>query len=154
MIKQETNSFETPVGVVLSDSTTTSCNIQIFEEKERGNLKEGMFLIIQTLKNRTILSRLASILPKNSFYEIGDAWTEARKKQLSIPDEVSRKYEIGVLDLLFEINLKTHQKSDLRIPPYPGDKVFLIDPEKHIKSIFGVDKKSKGIIWYGNLFLV
>ncbi|MHA1196100.1 MAG: ATP-binding protein [Promethearchaeota archaeon] len=152
MIKQETNSFETPVGVVLSDSTTTSCNIQIFEEKERGNLKEGMFLIIQTLKNRTILSRLASILPKNSFYEIGDAWTEARKKQLSIPDEVSRKYEIGVLDLLFEINLKTHQKSDLRIPPYPGDKVFLIDPEKHIKSIFGVDKKSKGIIWYGNLY--
>lgn len=144
--------FETPVGVVLSDSTTLSCKMQIFEERERGNLREGMFLIIQTLKNRTVLARLASIIPKNSFYEVGDAWTEARRKKLSIPDEVSRKYEIGTLDLLFEINLTTHYKSDLRIPPHPGDKVFLINPEEHIKSIFGVDKNSSGIVWYGSLY--
>ena len=32
--------FETPVGVVLSDSTTLSCKMQIFEESERGNLRE------------------------------------------------------------------------------------------------------------------
>ena len=152
MEKQDSSVFEIPVGVVLSDSTTLACNMQIFEEREKGNLKEGMFLIIKTLKNRTVLSRLASIVPKNSFYEVGDAWTEARRKKLSIPDEVSRKYEIGALDLLFEINLATNQKSDLRIPPHPGDKVFLINPEEHIKSIFGVDKTSTGIIWYGHLY--
>lgn len=144
--------FEDPVGIILSDSSTLSCNMQIFEERERGNLREGMFLIIKTLKDRTVLSRLASIIPKNSFYEVGDAWTEARRKKLSIPDEVSRKYEIGSLDLLFEINLKTNRKSDIRIPPHPGDKVYLINPEEHVKSIFGVDQKSSGIIWYGNLY--
>ncbi|MHA1344214.1 MAG: ATP-binding protein [Promethearchaeota archaeon] len=144
--------FDTPVGVILSDSTTISCLMQIFEDLEKGNLREGMFLIIKTLKNRTILSRLASIVPKNSFYEVGDAWTEARRKKLTIPDEVSRKFEIGSLDLLFEINLNLNQKSDIRIPPHPGDKVYLINPAKHIKSIFGVDKKTRGIIWYGNLY--
>ena len=107
-----------------------NCNFQIFEEKEKGNLREGMFLIIKALKNRSILSRLASIIPKNSFYEVGDAWTEARRKKLAIPDQVSRQYEIGVLDLLFEIDLKTDFKSDIRIPPHPGDKIFLISPEK------------------------
>ena len=135
------NLFENPVGIVLSDSTTMSCTMQIFEESERGNLREGMFLIIRTLKNRNILVRLASITPKNSFYEVGDAWTEARRKKLNIPEQVSRKYEIGVLDLLFEINLETHSRNDIRIPPHPGDKVYLIDPEKHIKSIFGANKK-------------
>lgn len=151
-MESEFSIFEKPVGIILSNASTLSCTMQIFEESEKGNLREGMFLIIKTLKDRTILSRLASIVPKNSFYEPGDAWTEARRKKLEIPDEVSRKYEIGELDLLFEINLKSNYKSDLRIPPHPGDKVYLINPKEHISSIFGVDENSKGIIWYGSLY--
>ncbi len=55
---KKVNESEEEVGIILSDSSTLACKMQILEEREKGNLREGMFLIIKTIKNRTILSRL------------------------------------------------------------------------------------------------
>lgn len=134
------------VGTILSGSTTTEATCQLLESAERGGIREGMLLIVETNDNRKILSRVAQIIPYNDFYTTGDVWSEARRKNLPIPEDIARKYEICKLDLLMEIPRK-----EIKNPPQPGDKVIKIDPTKHKKEIFGVGKDEPGYIWYGSL---
>ena len=134
------------IGVVLSQSTTQEAVCQLFEEAERGGIREGMLLLVEASPNkRRILSRVAEIIPYNDFFTEGDPWSEARRKKMPLPHEVARRYEICKLELLVEFPYR----KDVTIPPHPGDKVYRIDPTAHQKDIFGVAEGDKGIIWYG-----
>ncbi|MEM2661295.1 MAG: ATP-binding protein [Nitrososphaeria archaeon] len=136
-----------PIGVILSGASTSRAICQLLEWAEKGRIREGMFLQIETLSNRKILARVANIIPQNEFYLPGDAWTEARRKEWDIPEGISRKYELCELEILGEVpGLKK-----VSVPPYAGDKVFEIDVSKAPEEIFGVSYQEPGIIWYGSL---
>lgn len=136
-----------PIGVILSGASTHAAVCQVHEHAEKGKIKEGMFLQVKTQGNRKILARVANIVPQNEFYLPGDAWTEARRKQWQVPENLARQYELLELELLGEI---PHLK-EIAIPPYAGDKVFTIDVSKAPEEIFGVKNPSPGIFWYGTL---
>ncbi len=133
------------VGVILSGSTTTEAVCQLLESAERGGIKEGMLLLVES-GERKILARVAQIIPYNDFYTEGDPWSEARRKNLPIPEEVARRYEVCKLDLLIEV-----PRAEIRNPPQPGDYVLKIDPKIHEKDIFGVSQKDLKHVWFGSL---
>ncbi|MEM3760139.1 MAG: ATP-binding protein [Candidatus Bathyarchaeia archaeon] len=136
-----------PVGVVLSGASTQSAVCQVYEHAEKGKLREGMFLQIESQGKRKILGRVTSIKPQNEFYLPGDAWTEARRKQWQVPINLARQYELFELELLGELpGLK-----EITVPPYAGDNVYEIDVSKAPEEIFGVKNPSPGVIWYGTL---
>jgi DNA helicase HerA-like ATPase len=133
------------VGIILSGSTTTEAVCQLLESAERGGIKEGMLLLVES-NERKILARVAQIIPYNDFYLEGDPWSEARRKNLPIPEDVARRYEVCKLDLLIEV-----PKAEVKNPPQPGDYVLKIDPKVHEKDIFGVSQKDPKYIWFGSL---
>ena len=136
------------IGVILSDSTTIEATCQLLEGAEKGKIREGKLAIIQRNNgNGSILARIGSIKPYNAFFTVGDPWSEARRKEMKIPDEVARQYEVCGLDLLKEMP----NGSDVRYPPSPGDLVIEIDPEKNIEEIFNVKKNKEGISWFGSM---
>lgn len=133
------------VGIVLSEATTREVACQLLESAERGGIREGMLLVVET-GSKKLLARVAQIVPYNAFYTEGDAFSEPRRKGLPIPEDVARRYEICKLDLLIEI-----PKAEIRYPPQPGDKVLKLDPKVHEKDIYGVAKGEPKHIWYGSL---
>jgi len=133
------------IGVILSGSTTTEAVCQLLESAERGGVKEGMLVLIESQEGK-LLARIAQIIPYNAFYTEGDAWSEARRKGLPIPEDIARRYEICKLDLLMEI-----PRSEIRVPPHPGDLVLKIDPKQHLKEIFGVSLGDPRYVWIGTL---
>jgi DNA helicase HerA-like ATPase len=133
------------VGIILSSASTQECTFQLLESAERGGIREGMLLIVQT-GDKKLLGRVAQIVPYNAFYTEGDPWSEARRKGVRIPEEIARRYEICKLDLLTEI-----PKAEIKYPPQPGDQVFKLDLQKHAKDIFDVAIDQKGHVWFGTL---
>lgn len=133
------------VGVILSGSTTTEAACQLLETAERGGIKEGMLLLVES-GERKILARVAQIIPYNDFYLEGDPWSEARRKNLPIPEDVARRYEVCKLDLLIEV-----PRAEIKNPPQPGDHVLKIDPKVHEKDIFGVSHQDTKYVWLGSL---
>lgn len=121
--------------------------LRVNDEKsaENGKIEEGMLLLVETCR-KNILARVAQVIPYNVFYTEGDPWSEARRKNMPIPEEVARRYEICKLDLLSEI-----PKAEIKYPPRPGDNVIKIDPKLHEKDIFGVSRGQPKYIWYGSL---
>jgi len=132
-------------GIILSGSTTTEAACQLLEYVERGGIKEGMLLLVESGK-RKILARVAQIVPYNDFYTEGDPWSEARRKNLPIPEDVARRYEVCRLDLLTQI-----PRAEIKNPPQPGDYVLKIDPKIHEKDIFNVSQKDFKHVWLGCL---
>jgi DNA helicase HerA-like ATPase len=133
------------VGIILSGSTTTEASCQLLESAERGGIKEGMLLLVKS-GERKILARVTQIVPYNDFYTEGDPWSEARRKNLPIPEDVARRYEVCKLDLLIEV-----PRAEIKNPPQPGDYVLKIDPKIHEKDIFGVSQKDLKHVWFGTL---
>jgi len=137
-----------PIGVVLTGATTQKAACQLFESSERGGVREGKFLVIESMPGkRQIMVRVAAIVPQNDFYSAGDAWTEARRKQVEIPGQLARQYEICELDLLAEMP----GAKPIVVPPFPNDKIYEMKLPEEAENIFGVSKKSPGIIWYGTM---
>lgn len=134
------------IGTVLSDASTREASCQLLEDAERGGIQEGTLLLLQS-GNDKILGRIGEIIPHNAFYTEGDAWSEARRKGLPIPEDVARRYEVCKLELLTCID----PREEVKNPPQPGDPVYLIDPKEHQEEIFDVKEKDSGIIWYGSL---
>jgi len=145
VIKKMGEVEENQIGTILSGSTTIEAACQLLEAAERGNVKEGMLLLIKS-GERKILARVAQIVPYNEFYSEGSPWSEPIRKKLPIPEDVARKYEICKLDLLMEL-----PRADVRSPPQPGDPVLRLDPLKHGKEIFGVSQNDPYHVWYGSL---
>ncbi len=132
------------LGIILSGATTREATAQLLESAE-GKLREGMLVLVSS-HERKILARISQILPYNAFYTEGDAWSEARRKDLRIPEEIARQYEICKLELLIEL---PHE--EIKYPPMPGDPIIKIDPNKHEQEIYGIDRKTPGYCWYGTL---
>jgi DNA helicase HerA-like ATPase len=134
------------VGMILSQSTTREATCQLLEDAERGGIREGMLLVIEASPNkRRLLARVSEIVPYNAFFTEGDPWSEARRKNLPLPEQVARRYEICELELLAELP----GTNEITIPPHPGDYVYRIDPKTAREEIFGVHEGERGIIWFG-----
>ncbi|MEW6424674.1 MAG: ATP-binding protein [Bacillota bacterium] len=134
------------VGMILSQSTTREGTCQLFEEAERGGIREGMLLIVEASPNkRRLLARVAEIVPYNAFFTEGDPWSEARRKKLPLPEQVARRYEICKLELLIQLP----GSNEITVPPQPGDYVYRVDPKTAREEIFDVRDDESGIIWFG-----
>jgi hypothetical protein len=134
------------VGKILSQSTTREATCQLLEQAERGGIHEGMLLVIEASpQKRKLLARVAEIVPYNAFFTEGDPWSEARRKNLPLPEQVARQYEICKLELLIELP----GTNEITIPPHPGDYAYRIDPKMAREEIFGVSEGESGIIWFG-----
>jgi DNA helicase HerA-like ATPase len=137
-----------PIGVILTGATTQKAACQLFESSERGGVREGKFLLIESMPGkRQIMVRVSAIVPQNDFYSAGDAWTEARRKQVEIPGQLARQYEICELDLLAEMP----GAKPIVVPPFPNDKVYEMKLPEEAENIFGVSFKTPGIVWYGTM---
>jgi len=141
---------EMVVGIILSGASTSKAQCQIVMGAERGIIKEGMLVIVRShVKGgiRDILARVESIMPIDESYEPGGFLTEAIRQGTQIPPDISRKFEIAELDLLFGIN----GPKDIRYPPVAGDQVLLIKDVKTLATeIFGI-KEGDLTIEYGVL---
>ena len=142
------------VGIILSGATTREATCQLLKEAEKGKIREGMLLIINS-GERKILCRVSQILPYNAFYTEGDPWSEARREGRPIPEAVARQYEICKLELLIEV-----PKKEIEYPPRPGDIVVRVDPKikNYEEVLFGVSKDKRisegiyrGLIKFGSL---
>jgi len=134
------------VGMILSQSTTREATCQLFEEAERGGIREGMLLVIEASPNkRRLLARVSEIVPYNAFFTEGDPWSEARRKRLPLPEQVARRYEICKLELLVQLP----GINEITVPPHPGDYVYRVDPKTAREEIFGVREGESGIVWFG-----
>jgi len=147
-------SIKDAVGMILSGATTREATCQLLKEAERGKIREGMLLIINS-GERKILCRVSQILPYNAFYTEGDPWSEARREGRPIPEAVALQYEICKLELLIEV-----PKKEIEYPPRPGDIVVKVDPKikNYEEVLFGVSKNKrisdgiyKGLIKFGSL---
>lgn len=136
------------VGIILSGATTREAKCQLLENAERGKIKEGILILVQSRekKKNPILARISQIKPHNAFYTEGDPWSEARRKGMDIPEGIARQYEICNLELLIEL-----PNGEITYPPRPGDTITRIDPKAHEEDIFGVTRDKPGYSWYGSL---
>ncbi|MCX8169611.1 MAG: ATP-binding protein, partial [Candidatus Methanomethyliaceae archaeon] len=138
------------IGIILSGASTSKAICQIIRSAERGILKEGMLVILRSHikeRERDILARVESITPIDESYEPGGFLTEAIRMGRPIPSDVSRKFEIAELSLLFGIN----GPRDIRFPPVAGDQVLLIKDVKTLATeIFGI-RGGDMTIEYGTL---
>jgi hypothetical protein len=138
------------VGTILSGSSTSKAICQVMMNAEGGTLKEGMLVIVRSYTRegkRDILARVETIKPIDESYEPGGFLTEAIRKGMTVPPDVSRRFEIAELELLFGIG----GSRDIRFPPVAGDKVLLIKDVKNLAmDVFGV-REDDMIIKYGVL---
>jgi len=139
-------SEKTSIGIILSGATTREASCQLLEEAESGEIFEGMLVLIHLQNKKPVLARISGIIPYNAFYTEGDPWSEARRKNLPIPENIARQYEICKLELLIELG-----GYEVKYPPRPGDYVSRIDPKKHVKDIFGISPTDPKYVWYGSL---
>ena len=139
---------EKVIGTILSGGSTTAAYCQLLESAERGNITEGLLLIVKTVKG-DVLARVAEIIPHNAFYQSGDPWSEVRRKGGNVPKNIARQYEICKLDLLMSIGKGISK--DINFPPLPSEKVIELDLEGRVEELFGIKKNEKGYIWYGSL---
>lgn len=134
------------IGVILSGGNSQEAKFQLFKEAEKGNIQEGMMVIVKTEKEKKLLGRVSSIIPYNAFFQEGDAWSEARRHKQKIPEEISRQFEICSVELLMKLPRK-----EITYPPRPGERVYAIDMDQHSEDIFLVKRDDEGIIWLGSL---
>ncbi len=136
-----------PIAVTLSEATTQEAFCQLLEKSERGQIHEGLMLIVDLNRgSQRILARVSQVIPYNAFYTAGDAWSEARRKNVPIPEEVARQYEIAKLELLTLI-----PRGVIRTPPAPGENVYRLDISRDAEAIFGKKRGDSGIAWFGSL---
>jgi len=138
------------VGIILSDASTSKAICQVIMNAEGGTLKEGMLVLVRSYTKdgkRDILARVEAIKPVDESYEPGGFLTEAIRRGMPIPGDISRKFEVAEIELLFGIE----KERDIRFPPKAGDKVLLIEDVKTLaKDIFGVEEDDM-LIEYGIL---
>lgn len=139
----------TKIGVILSGSGTSECAFQPLEEFE-AKVMEGKLVVVGSRKDNTqILGRIGSIVPYNVFYSEGDAFSEARRKGMPIPEDIARQYSVCKVDLLQKLTVSPSKA--VTFPPHPGDAVFAYDPATHEKKLFGVARGDGDdrTIWFG-----
>jgi len=139
-----------PMGMVLSGGTTRRVLCQLYADYE-GKVHEGELCFIYYLDyKRKVLSRIDRITPFSEFFEEGDAWSEARRREAPIPSEISRKYVTIELELLGEV--RDGRLGEVTIPPNPGNEVYKIESKEEIIKIVSSEAKEKIFVSFGTLF--
>jgi hypothetical protein len=132
---------EEVIGTILSGASTAKATCLLKMEAERGAIEEGMLVIIRSHTKegkRDLLARVEAIQPVDESYERGGFLTEAIRKGMPVPKDISRKFEIAELSLLFGIG---KGRREIRYPPLAGDEVLLIKDVKSLgPEIFGVNE--------------
>lgn len=149
MMNEITSSAQ-PIGTILSGGTTTESAFQPLEAFENLMI-EGKLVVVFCQRTETeILGRISSIVPYNTFYSEGDAFSEARRKGMSIPGDIAKQYQACRIDLLQVIG--KHSSTSVDFPPHPGDLVYLYDPSQHEEKLFGMRRghRDDKFIWFGN----
>jgi DNA helicase HerA-like ATPase len=145
------NGSEEIIGTILSGASTTKATCLLKIEAERGTIEEGMLVVVRSHtkeRERDLLARVEMIQPIDESYERGGFLTEAIRKGIRVPPDISRKFEVAELSLLFGIG---KGQREIRYPPLAGDNVLLIKDVKTLApEIFGV-KEDDLIIKYGTL---
>jgi DNA helicase HerA-like ATPase len=145
------NESEETIGTILSGTSTTKATCLLKKEAERGIIEEGMLVVVRSHTKegkRNLLARVETIQPIDESYERGGFLTEAIREGIPVPKDISRKFEVAELSLLFEIG---KGQKEIRYPPLAGDDVLLIKDVKTLApEIFGV-KENDLIIKYGTL---
>jgi DNA helicase HerA-like ATPase len=146
-----THEREEVIGTILSGASTIKATCLLKYEAERGTIQEGMLVVVRSHTKegkRDFLARVEAIQPVDESYERGSFLTEAIRKGITVPPEISRKFEIAELSLLFGIG---KEQREIRYPPLAGDAVVLIKDLKALApQIFGV-KEDDLIIKFGTL---
>lgn len=140
-----------PVGIVLSGATTSNARMQLTEYGEE-KLVEGMLVLVNVREGRErVLARIECLQPVNEFFREGDAWSEVRRRGLDLPlvREVAKRYVLA--DIVLLGRLTSRGLGDVRYPPEPGDKVYLLDVKRYAKEVFGVQPGDSGVVWYGTI---
>jgi len=149
MTNSETESYkdEDLVGRILSGASTNEAPFQLLELAEQGKVFEGkLILIIRSFDKQKLLGRVNEIQPYQEFYQKGGIFSAAIRKAQKVPSEIANRYISGKMQLLMEL-----PRNEINFPPQPGDPIYLIDPKKNVKDIFGIDEKEPGIAWFGSL---
>lgn len=137
------------IGIILSESDTKEASCQLLESAEKGQVYEAMLVLVHRAHPEArILARISQVVPYNDFYTHGDAWSESRRKDVDIPSDVARRWEICKLDLLRDLSPSS---GSLSFPPSPGDGVFKLDLETNRKEVFDIGDSEEGIVWIGSL---
>jgi DNA helicase HerA-like ATPase len=139
-----------PIGVILSKSTTAKALCQLYEDFENTVFEGELCFIQYHNRNMKVLSRIDRIAPFSEFFEEGDVWSEARRKEAPIPSDLSRRYVTIELELLGEA--KSGYLGEVTVPPSPGDRVYKIESEDEILKIISPDSKDTYFINFGKLF--
>ncbi len=137
------------VGIVLSGSSSDKVYIQLTEKGEE-KVHEGMLLLIHGLR-REYLIRVDNIYPRSTLYSPQSPLVMAQKKgmALNIIDKMDNRYMIAEAVVLGQIT--DYGLRDVNYPPLPGDQVYLFDPEKDLKRVFGVELGARGIVFIGSI---
>ncbi|WP_297522164.1 ATP-binding protein [Thermococcus sp.] len=146
------DTIKSHVGFVLSGSTTSVAKIQLTDTGEQV-VFEGMLVLIHSKKRGVeFLGRVDALKPVNEFYQVGDPWSQARREGIPLEGiaNLGRRYVVAEVSLLGA--LRKNGLSDVRYPPEPGDRVYMIsDLEGYEEKIFGIKPHESGYIWYGNI---
>ncbi|MCK6462968.1 MAG: ATP-binding protein [Candidatus Pacebacteria bacterium] len=137
------------IGIILSGGTTSETAFQPLENYE-NHLVEGKLVVVFCQRIKTeILGRISRIIPYNAFYSEGDAFSEARRKGMTIPGDIAKQYQVCKVDLLQ--TLDKGPASSVTFPPHPGDPVYLYDHSLHEIKLFGMkrDEGDEKHIWFG-----
>lgn len=146
----EITSLAQPIGTILSGGTTIESAFQPLEAFENLMI-EGKLVVVFCQRTETeILGRISSIVPYNTFYSEGDAFSEARRKGMSIPGDIAKQYQICQIDLLQVLG--RGRSTSVTFPPHPGDQVFVYDPSRHEEKLFGMRRGhgDEKFVWFGN----
>jgi len=139
-----------PIGIILSGSTSRKASCQLYADFE-SKVFEGELCFIRYLNYGTrVLCRVDRIVPFSEFFEEGDAWSEARRKEAPIPSDLSRRYVTVELELLGEI--KRGHLGEVTMPPSPGDEVYKLEDREEILRIIRSSSEEKVLINFGVLF--
>jgi DNA helicase HerA-like ATPase len=142
-------SYAKPIGVILSGGTTTRATCQLYEEFE-DKINEGeLYVIYYSNTNKRVLARVDKIIPYSEFYQVGDAWSEARRKAAPIPSEISRRYTVIELELLGE--MRPGQLSEVTVPPSPGDQVYRLQDPNELRNLIAFSEREAILIEFGTL---
>ncbi|MEB3779731.1 MAG: ATP-binding protein [Desulfurococcales archaeon] len=115
-------SHQTPLGYVLSGSTTQFFRFVVAEEAE-DIVSEGMYVLAKG-PNKRILGVIEELQYYNEFYEERDIWVEAIKKGRRPPEGIGRAFFTSKARIVGEI--KGNDIVPPRQPLKPGSIVYRV----------------------------
>ncbi len=132
------------VGFVLGEATTQNARM-ILTRNGEDIVVEGILLVIYSKLGRYLV-RVDTIIPFSDIYTDESPFILAKKESipLDFAHEIDRAYMVAEATVL---GFLSNGLREARRPPQPGDPVYLFDPSRDLRAIYGVDMGDPGVIW-------